>query len=114
MNKKLEEAIAEFRCTNKPVKLISKTLGVKKDDIEKIIKHWIIHTNLYIEDLIKNRKTKNNPSIDDMLKLVKTDSKELVKNGQILDYIARNRNNHHDRFMDCIRYKIYNMLENKK
>ena len=38
MNPKLEEAIAGLRCVNKPVKQIAKTLGVKKDAIEKIIK----------------------------------------------------------------------------
>jgi len=113
MNKKLEEAVAGLRCVNKPVKSISKTLGVKKDEIEKIIKHWIINTNPFLDELVKNRKARRKPNTKEMLKLVKMDVNDLLKNDDILDYIAVKRNDYHDRFMDCIRYKINLMLENE-
>ncbi len=114
MNEKLEEAVAGLRCVNKPVKSISKTLGVKKDEIEKIIKHWIIDTEPFIDELIKNRKAKKKPATDEMLKLVKIDINDILKNEKILDYIAIKRSDYHDRFMDCIRYKIDEMLKNQK
>lgn len=114
MSKKMEEAVAGLRCVNKPVKSIAKTLGVKKDEIEKIIKHWIIDTEPFIENLIKNRKTGKKPTTDEMLKLVKMNVADLLKNEKVLDYIAIKRSDYHDRFMDCIRYKIDEMLKNQK
>ena len=46
--------------------------------------------------------------------LVKMDVNSLLNDTKILDYMAKKRNDHHDRFMDCIRYKIKIMLENNK
>ncbi|WP_276929912.1 hypothetical protein [Ferroplasma acidiphilum] len=114
MNSKLEEAIAGLRCVNKPVKQIAKTLGVKKDAIEKIIKDWIIDTDPYINGLIGERKVNNIPDTNEMKLLVQMETGDLLSDKRILDYIAKKRNDHHDRFMDCIRYKIKIMLENKK
>ena len=114
MNQKLEEAIAGLRCVNKPVKQIARTLGVKKDSIEKIIKDWIMDTDPYINELIVERKVNNIPDANEMKLLVKMDTDDILGDKRILDYIAKKRNDHHDRFMDCIRYKIKIMLENKK
>ncbi len=114
MNPKLEEAIAGLRCVNKPVKQIAKTLGVKKDAIEKIIRDWIFDTEPYINGIIGERKVNNIPDAREMKLLVKMDIDGMLSDNRILDYIAKKRNDHHDRFMDCIRYKIKIMLENKK
>jgi len=114
MNPKLEEAVAGLRCVNKPVKQIAKTLGVKKDSIEKIIKDWILDTESFINKLIGERKVNSIPDAREMKLLVKMAPEDLLNDKRILDYIAKKRNDHHDRFMDCIRYKIKIMLENKK
>jgi|GEM_PF-1788400 len=114
MNPKLEEAVAGLRCVNKPVKQIAKTLGVKKDSIEKIIKDWILYTEPYIDKLIGERKVNSIPDAREMKLLVKMATEDLLSDKRILDYIAKKRNDHHDRFMDCIRYKIKIILENKK
>ena len=66
MNQKLEEAVAGLRCVNKPVKQIAKTLGIKKDEIEKIIKEWILQTDPYISELIRERKVNNVPDTGEM------------------------------------------------
>ncbi len=114
MNKRLEEAIADLRCANKPVKSISKKLGVKKDDIEKVIKQWIICADQYIGQLVKDRRALGSPPKEEMLELAKLGINEMLKNGAVLDYIARNRSDYHDRFMDCIRHKICIMIKNSK
>jgi hypothetical protein len=114
MNPKLEEAVAGLRCVNKPVKQISKTLGIKKDIIEKIIKEWIMDTDPYINELVRERKVHAIPDTGSMKSLVKMNAEDLLNDKRILDYIAKKRNDHHDRFMDCIRYKIKIMLENNK
>ncbi len=102
-----ESAIAALRCSNKPVKFISKSLGVKRDTIEKIIKKWIGDTEPFIIDLIKGRKSKNNPSVNEIMPLLNDDIDKILKNELVLDYIARHHSDYHDRLMDCIRYKIY-------
>ncbi len=114
MNKKLEEEIASLRGMNKSVKSISKTLGVRKDEIERIISKWIINTNPYIEALVKNRRATRDIPTKEMIELVKMDVNNLVKNEDLLDYMARKKGDYHDRFMDCIRYKIYIMLKDEE
>jgi hypothetical protein len=114
MNKKLEEAVAGLRCVNKPVKQIAKTLSVRKDDIEKIIKDWIIETEPFLDKLVRERKVRNVPDTKKMISLMKDNTETIIKNPEILDYIAKKRNDHHDRFMDCIRYKIKIYLDEKK
>ncbi|EQB69024.1 MAG: hypothetical protein AMDU4_FER2C00292G0002 [Ferroplasma sp. Type II] len=114
MNQKLEEAVAGLRCVNKPVKQIAKTLGIKKDEIEKIIKEWILQTDPYISELIRERKVNNIPDTGEIKLLVKMDINNLLNDPRILDYIAKKRNDHHNRFMDCVRYKIKIMLYNNK
>jgi hypothetical protein len=111
VNTKLEEAVAGLRCVNKPVKQIAKTLGIKKDEIEKIIKEWIIKTDPYISELVKERKANAIPDAGEMKLLVKMDTGDILNDKRVLNYIARKRNDHHDRFMDCIRYKIKIMLQ---
>lgn len=113
MNKKLEEAVAGLRCVNKPVKQIARTLSVGKDDIEKIIKDWIIETDPFLDKLVRERKVTNIPDAKRMISLMKNNVELLIETPEILDYIAKKRNDHHDRFMDCIRYKIKRFLEEK-
>ena len=114
MNKKLEEAVAGLRCMNKPVKQIARTLAVRKDDIEKIIKDWIIETDPFLDKLVRERKVKSVPDTKKMISLMKNDTETMIEDPEILDYIAKKRNDHHDRFMDCIRYKIKIYLDEKK
>ncbi|AAT43947.1 hypothetical protein [Picrophilus oshimae] len=102
-----ELSIAELRCANKPVKFISKRLGIKRDVIEKIIKKWIVETEPFINDKISGRKSQSNPSVSDLMPLMNLDIDDLLKNDAVLDYIARHHGDYHDRLMDCIRYKIY-------
>ncbi|MEM0140240.1 MAG: hypothetical protein QXZ44_06490 [Ferroplasma sp.] len=106
MNSKLEFAIAQFRCINKPVKQIAKTLGIKKDVIEKIIKYWIADTDPFIINLVGKREVHSIPDTGKMVILLHNDIDKLLAMPEILDYIAKKRGDHHDRFMDCLRYKI--------
>ncbi len=115
MNSKLEFAVAQLRCENKPVKQIAKHLGVKKDEIEKIIKYWIGVTDPYIDKLIGKRSVSSLPNTKEMIsKLMHSSTDEILNSPEILDYIAKKRNDHHDRFMDCIRYKIRIKIDDKK
>ena len=114
MNRKLEEAVAGLRCMNKPVKQIARALAVRKDDIEKIIKDWIIETDPFLDKLLRERKVKSIPDPKKMISLMKNSTEAIIENPEILDYIAKKRNDHHDRFMDCIRYKIKIYLDENK
>ncbi|MCY0851375.1 hypothetical protein [Thermoplasma acidophilum] len=113
MNRKLEESIAKLRCENKPVKQIMKILSIRKDDVEKVIEGWIIDTDPFIEEIVKGRKISNLPDSQKLLSLVNKDAEYILSDPDILDYIAKRRNDHHDRFMDCIRFKIKQYLEHK-
>ena len=64
--------------------------------------------------MIRERKVNTIPDTGEMKLLVKMDVNSLLNDTKILDYMAKKRNDHHDRFMDCIRYKIKIMLENNK
>ncbi|AWR95940.1 hypothetical protein [Acidianus brierleyi] len=110
MNSKIEAKIAQMRCENKPVKLIAKKLGINRDDIEAIIKKWINNTDDFLNDIIKNRKVKNPKADPGFIVNSIQDLEELLKNDDVLDYIAVHRSDYHDRLMDCIRYKIYRYL----
>jgi hypothetical protein len=44
---------------------------------------------------------------------VTTSVEELLKNDDVLDYIALHMSDYHDRLMDCIRYKVYIYLKQK-
>ncbi|ARM76495.1 hypothetical protein [Acidianus manzaensis] len=114
MNSKTEMQIALMRCQNKPVKQIAKKLGVNREDIEAVIKKWISYTDKYLEELTKNRKIKNNKPDPGLILNMIQNVEELLKNDDILDYIALHRSDYHDRYMDCIRYKIYSYIKEKK
>ncbi|AWR97729.1 hypothetical protein DFR86_09345 [Acidianus sulfidivorans JP7] len=114
MNSKIEMQIALMRCQNKPVKQIAKKLGINKEDIEAVIKKWIVYTDKYLENLIKNRKIKNNKVDPGLVLNMIQNTEELLKNDDILDYISLHRTDYHDRYMDCIRYKVYMYLKEKE
>ncbi|MFG1389870.1 hypothetical protein [Acidiplasma sp.] len=114
MARKDEEIIASFRCKNKPVKYIAKNTGIKREEIEKIIKRWIIETDPYLDGILKKYKSSKNVSGSDIAELIQGDPNIFLQNEDVLDYIARNRGNHHDRYMDCIRYKIYSCIIKKQ
>ena len=113
MAQKDEEIIASFRCKNKPVKYIAKSSGIKKSEIEKIIKRWITATDPYLDGILEKWASSKNVSESDISELIQGTPEYFLKNKDVLDYIARNRGNHHDRYMDCIRYKIYARIINK-
>jgi len=113
MNSKIEEKIAQMRCENKPVKLIAKKLGINRDDIEAIIKKWINYSEKFLDNIIKNRRVKNPKADLGFIVNSIQDIEELLKNDDVLDYIAIHRSDYHDRLMDCIRYKIYKYLNEK-
>lgn len=113
MNKKLEESIAKLRCENKPVKQITKILSVNRDDVEKLIKSWIMETDPFLEGIVKGRKVSTQIDQRRLLSLEDKTAEYILSDPEILDYIAKKRNDHHDRFMDCIRFKIKEYLENR-
>ncbi|MFP3163489.1 MAG: hypothetical protein RXQ75_06625 [Acidianus hospitalis] len=113
MNPKIEEKIAQMRCENRPVKQIAKKLGVNRDDIETVIKKWISYTDEYLKELVKNRKVRNPKADPGFIVNVTTSVEELLKNDEVLDYIALHISDYHDRLMDCIRYKVYIYLKQK-
>jgi len=104
------------RCKNRPVKAIAKELGMSRDDVEKIISKLIRETDPYIEEKVKGRKNAS-PLLVDITPLIegsdfsKAYAETLLKNDAVLDYIAMKKGDHHDRFMDCIRYHIHLLLE---
>ncbi|PYB68842.1 hypothetical protein DMB44_01910 [Thermoplasma sp. Kam2015] len=110
-NKNTEEMVAELRCENKSVKQIMKTLSLRKEEIEKMIKNWIIETDPFIEKMVKGRKVSSSPDVNKISQLIKQDIREILDDPLALDYIAKKRSDHHDRFMDCIRFKIKQYLE---
>ncbi|BCU71229.1 hypothetical protein [Stygiolobus caldivivus] len=114
MNSQIEAKIAQMRCENRPVKVIAKRLGLNREDIELVIQKWILSTDPFIEEIIKGRKVKN-PKVDPSLKVnFVSNVEELLKDDDVLDYIALHWTDHHDRLMDCIRYKIYVYLKTKE
>ena len=106
MNAKREEDVARLRCQNKSVKFISKKLSMKRDDIERIIKQWIIDTDHYIEQSVSGHKLQKIPDANSVLEAIMSKSNIVPLQGEILDYVALHRSNHHDRMMDCIRFHI--------
>ncbi len=116
MNKLREVCI--LRCKNRPVKAIAKELGIGRDDIEKMIAKLIRETDPVLEELVKGRKA--NPIVNDISPLLeKSDfsvryAETLLNDERVLDYIALKREDHHDRFMDCIRYHVYLTVEGRE
>ncbi|BBG23543.1 hypothetical protein [Sulfuracidifex tepidarius] len=103
------------RCKNRPVKAIAKELGMSRDDVEKVISKLIRETDPFIEEKVKGRRKVN--LFTDITPLIegsdftKAYAEALLKNEAVLDYIAVKSGDHHDRFMDCIRYHIHLLLE---
>ncbi len=112
------EEIARLRCMNKPVKYISKKLGLSRDYIEKVIRENIEATDPFIENLIKGRKIKKFDSgamfhIKD-LDFSAEGAEKILNDDDALDYIALKMKDHHDRMMDCLRYLIILYIKDKK
>jgi len=106
MNSKLEEEVAQLRCNNKSVKYISRKLSLGRDDIERIITQWIINTDHYIEKAVSGHKVQRNPEAFSVLDAIKSTANIVPLHGEVLDYVSLHRSDHHDRLMDCIRFRI--------
>ncbi|EZQ10546.1 MULTISPECIES: hypothetical protein [Acidianus] len=111
---KLQE-IAKLRCMNKPVKYIAKRVGMDRDDVEKYISDLIIKTDPFLKEIVKGRKASStlfdiSPLIE-MSDLSVDYAKLLLGNEKVLDYVAVKMNDHHDRYMDCIRYHAYILMK---
>jgi hypothetical protein len=107
MNSKYEEGVANLRGINKSVKYITKKLGLKKDAVEQVIATWILKSDPYIDEMISGKKSEFNPTPFEMVELIKKlDDADLFKNEKILSYIMLHRTDHHDRFMDYLRFKL--------
>ncbi|MGC8608421.1 MAG: hypothetical protein ACP5UV_00960 [Thermoplasmata archaeon] len=109
------DEIVKLRCMNKPVKYISKKLGIPRDRIERIITENIQATDPFINDLVKGRKIENF-NVVNMIDIGINDfscktAAEILHNERVLDYIALKMKDHHDRMMDCIRYVIVKYLK---
>ena len=106
MKSKREEDVARLRCENKSVKFISKKLSMRREEIERIIAQWIIDTDYYIEKSVSRHKLQRNPDPNSVSEIIMSNSNIIPLQGEILDYVALHRSNHHDRMMDCIRFHI--------
>ena len=111
MNSKRAEDVAHLRCQNKSVKYISKKLSIKRDDIERMIAQWIIDTDYYIEHAVSGHKIDKNPDANSVLEAINSSSTIIPLQGEILDYVALHRSNHHDRIMDCIRFHLLKAIK---
>ncbi len=115
MNRKYVEAIMNLRGENKPVKYIAKKLGISKEVIEEVIINNIINSEPYIDKLVKGRQFLESPDFSTTKEVIKNLNLESIfENFTVLSYIAKNRNNHHDRLMDYIRYLLLSLKNNKK
>ncbi|AWR96360.1 hypothetical protein DFR86_01550 [Acidianus sulfidivorans JP7] len=109
----LEKEIAYYRCQNKPVIFIAKTLNIECKTVRYILNKWKKETYNYIFNLKSDSIPFFNPDITGILK--KSDlsveyAKKILLNKYVINYIILNRNEAHNRYMDCIRYHIHLIL----
>ncbi len=105
----LEKQIAYWRCQNKPVIFIAKTLKVPCDEIRKVIFAWKRKTQAYLDSLESEPALFLNPDIRGLLQstdLTLDYARKLLSNENVVNYMVLNRNEKHDRYMDCLRYHI--------
>ncbi|MGP6239841.1 hypothetical protein ACNF40_05440 [Cuniculiplasma sp. SKW4] len=102
------EKIFELRCKNKSVKYISKKTGISVPDIEKKITENIMETDDIINEIIKKRGKIETFKKNHMLEIDpdRITMDRILNDKDIIDYICLKASDHHDRFMDCIRYII--------
>ncbi len=105
----LEKRIAYYRCQNKPVIYIAKTLNIDCNSVRYMLKKWKILTEEYINSVSKTEDFLLNPDITGLLKssdLSLDYAKKLLSNKYVKNYIFLNKNENHNRYMDCLRYHI--------
>ncbi len=104
------EEIFLLRCQNKSVKYISKKTGISKEEIEREITINIRETDDFIRNIIKGHgpvKSFQNWEIGSVCsRIMEMSLEEITENQNIVDYICLKASDHHDRYMDCIRYGI--------
>ncbi len=110
MNTKNEIDVANLRCDNKSVAFISKKLAMNKEKIERIITQWIIDTDNLIKESVSGHKVQKIPDLNSVREKIMAHANVLPLKGEVLDYVALNHSNHHDRIMDCIRFHILRSL----
>ncbi|WP_148690590.1 hypothetical protein [Acidianus manzaensis] len=109
----MEREIAYYRCQNKPVIFIAKTLNIDCKTVRYIINKWKKETHDYVFALKSNSISFFNPDITGLLKrsdLSFSYAQKLLSNTYVINYIILNRNEAHNRYMDCIRYHIHLLL----
>lgn len=108
------EDIAIMRCRDRPVKYIAKTLGMKREEVERIIAEVIRVTDPHISRLLEGRVVDKERTevagILEMSDLSVDYAKYILSNETVLDYMALKWRDHHDRYMDCIRFRLYLLL----
>jgi len=111
----IEKRIAYYRCQNKPVIYIAKTLNIDCQSVKYILKKWKFLTKKYINSLTQCENSFLNPDITGLLKssdLTFDYAKKLLSNKYVLNYIFLNKNENHNRYMDCLRYHIILLQKN--
>ncbi|BBG24151.1 hypothetical protein [Sulfuracidifex tepidarius] len=108
MTSELERKIAYWRCQNKPVIFIAKTLKIPCDDVRKVLFSWKKRTQGYLDSL-EAKTVLLNPDIRGLLHstdLTSDYAVKLLSNENVVNYMVLNRNEKHNRYMDCLRYHI--------
>ncbi|BAB59536.1 TVG0380863 [Thermoplasma volcanium GSS1] len=110
-----EQELFLCRCRHKAVKDIAKKIGVKKAYLEKLILKNIADTDSIMQRLVEGRTVKKlNPDISPIIRQYlegNISAEELLRNDDVLDYIAVKIKDHHDRYMDCIRFIYKNITK---
>jgi len=87
---------------------------MRREDVEHMITKWILETDHYIEQFVSGHKVDGNPDPNMVAKIITSSSNIIPLKGDILDYVALNRSNHHDRIMDCIRYHLMKSINDSE
>ena len=109
MDKELERKIAYWRCRNKSAIFIAKTLNISCEDVRRTVKYWKIKTQGYLNSINNDQESVIVPYITGLLKrsdLTHEYAERLLSDRNVIDYITLNKNDNHNRYMDCIRYHI--------